>query len=198
MVFDKRKYSRDEVIGITDEITRGYEEKLAEQKERISELVRENAKFSAELAEYKGRDKQISDALKNAEIYSAEQKRKSNEQYVLTKTYLTEFISKWKKYFDMLVEKYPMYPIVVSADKMRERVEEILKNGDEDAVKKIIGEFYESTGDALDGFDPKKKISEYIAATDDSGFSMDEVLNPGKLQLEDLCKELGLLAESDL
>ncbi|MBQ6922837.1 MAG: hypothetical protein IJQ66_07100 [Clostridia bacterium] len=197
MVFDKRKYSRDEVIEITDEITREYEEKLAEQKERISELVRENAKFSAELAEYKGRDKQISDALKNAEIYSAEQKRKSNEQYVLTKTYLTEFISKWKKYFDMLVEKYPMYPIVVSADKMRERVEEILKNG-EDAVKKIIGEFYESTGDALDGFDPKKKISEYIAATDDSGFSMDEVLNPGKLQLEDLCKELGLLAESDL
>ena len=98
----------------------------------------------------------------------------------------------------MLVEKYPMYPIVVSADKMRERVEEILKNGGEDAVKKIIGEFYESTGDALDGFDPKKKISEYIAATDDSGFSMDEVLNPGKLQLEDLCKELGLLAESDL
>lgn len=198
MVFDKRKYSRDEVIEITDEITRGYEEKLAEQKERISELVRENAKFSAELAEYKGRDKQISDALKNAEIYSSEQKRKSNEQYVLTKTYLTEFISKWKKYFDMLVEKYPMYPIIVSADKMRERVEEILKNGGEDAVKKIIGEFYESTGDALDGFDPKKKISEYIAATDDSGFSMDEVLNPGKLQLEDLCKELGLLAESDL
>ena len=42
-------------------------------------------------------------------------------------------------------------------------------------------------------FDPKSKIRDYIAATGDNGFNLDEVLNPGELQLEDLCKELGLI-----
>ncbi|MBR0190267.1 MAG: hypothetical protein IJQ23_07790, partial [Clostridia bacterium] len=49
-------------------------------------------------------------------------------------------------------------------------------------------------------FNPKEKIADYIAATsdDNNGFNMDEVLNPGALRLEDLCKELGLLTENDL
>ena len=46
-------------------------------------------------------------------------------------------------------------------------------------------------------FQPKNKIRDYIAATENDGFNMDEVLNPGDLQLEDLCKELGLLEEND-
>ena len=44
-------------------------------------------------------------------------------------------------------------------------------------------------------FNPKKKIVDYIASTGDNGFNLDEVLNPGELQLEDLCKELGLMQE---
>ena len=48
-------------------------------------------------------------------------------------------------------------------------------------------------------FNPKKKIDEYIAATTEStnGFNLDDVLNPGELQLEDLCKELGLIEENE-
>ena len=42
-------------------------------------------------------------------------------------------------------------------------------------------------------FNPKEIINDYVAATGDNGFDLDEVLNPGELQLEDLCKELGLL-----
>ena len=44
-------------------------------------------------------------------------------------------------------------------------------------------------------FNPKQKIKDYVVATSDSGFNLDEVLNPGKLELEDLCKELGLIEE---
>jgi hypothetical protein len=46
-------------------------------------------------------------------------------------------------------------------------------------------------------FDPKSKINEYIAATSDSGFNLDEVMNPGDLKLEDLCKELGLIEPNE-
>ena len=42
-------------------------------------------------------------------------------------------------------------------------------------------------------FNPKAVISDYIVATENNGFNMDEVLNPGELRLEDLCKELGLI-----
>ena len=47
-------------------------------------------------------------------------------------------------------------------------------------------------------FAPKEKIQDYIASTSDSGFNLDEVLNPGELELEDLCKELGLMEEEIL
>ena len=198
MDLDKRKYSRGEVVKITDELKREYEEKLIEQKERIAELVRENEKCKAELSGYLDKDKEISEALKNAQIYSSEQKKKAAEEYLLTKNFLINFIEKWKAYFDMLLEKYPMYPLVVNAEKLREKVSSILeeKSGEE-AVTALSAEMDKMSGGS-DGFDPKRKIAEYIAANDDGGFNMNEVLNPGKLQLEDLCKELGLLAENEL
>lgn len=182
---------------IADELKRDYEEKLVEQKGRIAELVRENEKYQTELAEYLDKDKEISDALKNAQVYSSEQKRKASEEYALTTGYLKSFIEKWKSYFDMLLEKYPMYPLVVNAEKLREKVSAILneKSG-EDAITAVSNELDAISGSAAE-FDPKRKIADYIAATDDSGFNMEEVLNPGKLQLEDLCKELGLLAENE-
>ena len=46
-------------------------------------------------------------------------------------------------------------------------------------------------------FNPKSKIADYIVATDGSGFNMDEVLKPGELKLEDLCKELGLMDDEN-
>ena len=42
---------------------------------------------------------------------------------------------------------------------------------------------------------PKSKIEAFVAATSDNGFNLNEVLNPGELQLEDLCKELGTMEE---
>ena len=40
-------------------------------------------------------------------------------------------------------------------------------------------------------FNPKEKIDAFIKA--ENGFDINEVLNPGELDLEDLCKELGLM-----
>ena len=43
-------------------------------------------------------------------------------------------------------------------------------------------------------FNPKKKIEEYVSS-ETNGFNLEEVLNPGELDLGDLCKELGLTEE---
>ncbi|MBO4251448.1 MAG: hypothetical protein J5911_02165 [Clostridia bacterium] len=198
MEFSKRKYARNEVEKIVSEVSRGYEERLAEQKARIAELVRDNSACRAELDSYIGKDKQISDALKNAEAYSDELRRKSDMQYSLAVEKLAAFLVKWQTYFDHLKEKYPMYPIVQEAVTLKEKISEIVGKHDERTVVYLADKEIDGVENFKTTFDPKEKIADYIAATSDNGFNMDEVLNPGALRLEDLCKELGLLSEKDL
>ena len=63
--------------------------------------------------------------------------------------------------------------------------------------KKIVEELDVAIDGKKPKFNPKSKIKDYIASTSDNGFNMDEVLNPGALKLEDICKELGLIEEND-
>ena len=43
-------------------------------------------------------------------------------------------------------------------------------------------------------FDPKAVIEKYVQGEEESGFNLDDVLNPkGKLDLEKLCRNLGLM-----
>ena len=200
MDLDKRKYARSEVEKIIADLSREYENKLSDQKARIAELVRENSAYRAELDDYIGKDRQISDALKKAEAYSNELKQKSDIQYSLAVEKLAAFLIKWQNYFDQLKEKYPMYPIVQEAIWLKDKIKEIIGNSDAETVITLADKEISGVKNLKIDFDPKKKIAEYIAATSDNenGFNMDEVLNPGALRLEDLCKELGLLTESDL
>nr|MBO4517337.1 hypothetical protein [Clostridia bacterium] len=197
MELSKKKYAKSEVAEIINGLSGSYEEKLAEQKSRIAELVRENAEFRTELDRFYAQDKRIADSVKRAEEYSAEVKGKTDMQYSLAVERISAFLNKWDAYFEHLKDKYPMYPVVQNAIKIKDKISEIIGNKDAETV------IY--TADAAlpqvksDGaFNPKQKIADYIAATSDNGFNMDEVLNPGALRLEDLCKELGLLTENDL
>ena len=183
---------------ILKELTCGYEEQLSQQKARIAELSRENYDCLAELDKYRQKDKQISDALKRAEEYSAEIKEKSDMQYALAVKRVSAFLEKWDAYFNHLKEKYPLYPVVNEAVALRDKVVKILgaktpKTVIYNADKEISAL---QRGDRP-AFNPKEKIADYIAATESDGFNMDEVLHPGALKLEDLCKELGLLTEKD-
>lgn len=193
----KKKYAKSEVAEIIKELSDAYEEKLSEQKSRIAELVRENAEFQAELDKFNAQDKRISDSVKRAETYSADVKRKTDMQYSLAVERISVFLNKWNAYFDHLKEKYPMYPVVQNAIKIKEKIGEIIGNKSaETVIYTADAELPEVKTD--NSFNPKEKIADYIAATSDNGFNMDEVLNPGALRLEDLCKELGLLTENDL
>ena len=194
----KRKYARKEVEKMIDDIVREYEEKLSEQKARIAELVRENSVCRAELDVYIDKDKQISDALKKAEEYSNALKQKSDMRYALAVENLAAFLVKWQAYFEHLKEKYPMYPIVQEAVNLKDKISEIIGKYDEKTVIYLADKETSGIKNVKTTFNPKEKIADYIAATSDNGFNMDEVLNPGALRLEDLCKELGLLTENDL
>lgn len=198
MEFIKKKYARKEVENIVGDISRKYEEQLSEQKARIAELVRDNSDCRVELDAYKSKDRQISAAVKRAENYAFELKQKSDMQYALAVEKITVFIEKWQRYFDHLQEKYPMYPVVRDAVELKNKISDIV--GKKDAETVIFTAEKEISGlkNAKTDFNPKEKIADYIAATENNGFNMDEVLNPGALRLEDLCKELGLLTESEL
>lgn len=197
MELSKKKYAKNEVVGIVKELTDAYEEKLSEQKARIAELVRENSEFRAEIDRFHAQDKRISDSVKRAEEYSADVKLKTDMQYSLAVERIAAFLSKWNAYFEHLKEKYPMYPVVQNAIKIKERISEIIGNKDAETVI-YTADAELPKGNTDNAFNPKEKIADYIAATGDNGFNMDEVLNPGALRLEDLCKELGLLTENDL
>lgn len=198
MDFVKRKYGRSEVEKIVSDILREYEEKLSEQKARIAELIRDNSACQSELNDYRNKDKQIADALKKAEEYATELKEKSDIQYSLAVEKLAAFLIKWQTYFEHLKEKYPMYPIVQEAIGLRDKISEIIGKNDEKTAIYLADKEISGVKNAKTAFNPKEKIADYIAATSDNGFNMDEVLNPGALRLEDLCKELGLLTENDL
>lgn len=199
MELDKRKYNREEVKKIISDLSLEYEEKLSEQKARIAELVHDNADIRKELSSYHEKDEQIADAIKNAQSYAYDLNKKAQDQYDLTAEYISAFVKKWKSYFDNLKEKYPIYPIVSDADSIRKKIENIVgKLSSEEIVHTSEREIMQDNAKKDTPFNPKEKIADYIAATEDNGFRMEEVLNPGALSLEDLCKELGLLTEKDL
>ena len=109
---------------------------------------------------------------------------KAKLQYYYEMQRLKNFVEKWQTYFDDLQEKYPLYSSVKQAVDIKDKV---LK-GQEKEARKTILEIDEILSKQKERFNPKKKIDEYIAATTTStnGFNLDDVLNPGELQLEDL------------
>ena len=171
-----------------------YQARIAEQRIQISELSKENFQLLEELEKFKEKEKLISSALINAEKRAQEIIEQAELQYSLEVAKLKKFCDKWDEYFNMLKEKYPLYPTTKKAIKIKEKIvqaEKISKS------KKIIEEVDAMLSEDGQVFDPKSKIRDYIAATSDNGFNMNDVLNPGKLELEDLCKELGLIEENE-
>lgn len=184
----KRKYKQKEVLEIMNACETEYKAKLAELKSQIVDLSNQNELLRNELFDLKEVEKQTAKALIDAEKRAKEITETSWLQYALTIEKLKNFSNRWDAYFNELKEKYPMYKPVKKAVDVKTRLDAFLKNspktGNVDSLDQIL--------DGKGKFDPKKKIDDYIAATE-QGFDMNEVLNPGDIKLEDICKELGLI-----
>ena len=191
----KRKYRKAEVLDIIENVGAEYKTEISNQKTSINELLEENKKLQLELAMYKERETLALETLKIAQEKAEEIEEKSRISYELAVKKISTFIERWNSYFKKLSEKYPYYPEVQASIELKEKVGQLLKGKDcaisLDKAEIMLSEKEKQiNGKSL--FDPKSKIQDYIASTSDSGFNLDEVLNPGVLKLEDLCKELGL------
>ena len=194
MELDKRKYNRDQVNAIIEEHKQKYENLATDLRSRISELENENKSLLEQVEQYRDRERLIIKALESAEEKAEQIKEQAQLEYVLELQRLKDFIKKWDKYFISLKEKYPC-DATKKALEIKKQVEEASK---EDDAKECIEILDEMISEQNRAFNPKTKIKEYISATtSDNGFNINDVLNPGKLELEDLCKELGLIEEGE-
>ncbi|MBR2870473.1 MAG: hypothetical protein IKB98_03770 [Clostridia bacterium] len=197
MELRKGKYKQAEVKELLDACEKEYVDKIMQLRCSINELSEKNADLIAENSLLKENEALISSALQDAQK-SLKNKEKSCElQYETCKKSIKVFLEKWREYFNSLLEKYPYYPAIKQAEALRGEVEKVFSaNNGKTAIDKAKKTLDKANKTRID-FNPKEKIQDYIAVTSDNGFNLDEVLNPGTLHLEDLCKELGLLDEND-
>ncbi len=198
MILNKKKYKKTEVESLINAEIVEYEGKINALKERIQELISENASLKGELLVYKDKDAEISSALKNAQIKAQEIEKRAEKRYSAEIIALKAFSDKWKGYFTYLNQKYPMYPAVSEAKALYDEIEkcvlgEMISKDVVFYVDKLLNEKKVKINEGV--FNPKGKINEYISETSENGFNLDDVLNPGELDLGDLCKELGLTEE---
>jgi len=191
----KRKYKRAEVLAMLDAYKSEYETRLAEQRANIQEIAKERDMILAELDALKEKESLIISTLIRAEQTAMELKEQAEVEYALEVERLKRFSEKWDAYFKKVKDKYPTSTAVKKAVGVKDKLDKAIKT-------KKAKEVVQNMDLLLDGgkkakFNPKSKIRDYIAATSDNGFNLDEVLNPGELQLEDLCKELGLIGENE-
>ena len=194
MELSKGKYSKKEVLILINAYRGEYEKRIKAQEEVIKKLNQEIRAFNALNENLSQKEKLVLSMLLRAEKTAFDLEEKSKREYLAAVEKLNEFVKKWDDYFQMLEEKYPLYPPVQKAL----RLKELVVGEYEKEVKEVI----EELESIIDGgkskrFNPQEKINDYIAATGDNGFNLDEVLNPGELQLEELCKELGLIDSKD-
>ncbi len=191
MELNKRKYKRNEVSAMIDAYRSQYENLIAEYRTRISDLLKENLVLAEKLEMISNKEPLIIAMLERAEKTSLEIVEKAELQYSLEMERLKKFTEKWNEYFRQLEEKYPLYPTTKNVIDIKNKVDSFSNNGN---AKEVIGQL-DSLIDEQNNFNPKQKIKDYVVATSDNGFNLDEVLNPGKLELEELCRELGLIEE---
>ena len=192
MSLDKKKYSKKEVEQLLSTCAMEYQEKLNNQRTKISFLIEENKRLAENVAEFKKKDALISSTLLSAREKADEIEKSILNKYALVVEMLKKFSNDWKAYFDFLKEKYPNYDTIQKSVKLKEALDNaLLLDDDKQTVEEMEEKLSKITSKIA--FNPKGKVEDYIAVTSENGFSLEDVLNPGKLELEDLCKELGLM-----
>ena len=189
-----KKFTQQETEKLIAGIREAYESKIRQLNYRLDGLVSENRSLRASLAEYKSREGRVGRAIVAAEEKGEEIRelyRMSAETELRT---LRLFADKWKKLAAQMAEVFPKG----EAEKYA---------GFADDLAALLGkerfalpeEEEAPPAPAAEGkFDPKAVIEKYVEGEEETGFNLDDVLNPkGKLDLEKLCRSLGLMEEEE-
>ena len=197
MDLNKRKYKQREVEEIIRSVSSENASVISDLKARIEELILENERLKANAIKYEN-DKTIAHKIiKDAEETALKVKKEAENYLELTLLSMKKLSTDWQDFFDSLKEKYPTYEVVNEIVETKNKIDRIISSDKRIKRVKEIKETLDSINKPSKVFNPQSKINEYIAATSDSGFNLDEVMNPGDLKLEDLCKELGLIEPNE-
>lgn len=195
MELSKRKYKKEEVECILASQKSICEEDCAKLRERIEELLKENNKLSLKIEKYKRSEKKALGVLEKAQEKADAIIKSANEKYKLETERLKSFVLRFNAYFKYLFEKYPLYPEIQKANDAFSKLHKLLVDTyGEDVVSSVDG-VIEGKKSQLKKVKSTKNIENDKDLDSACGFDINEVLNPGELDLEDLCKELGLLEE---
>ena len=179
MELSKKKYSKLEVEELLKKQGREYQQKLNSQRDKIALLVEENKRLAEKTEEFVKKDALISSTLKVAKEKADEMEKTVQDKYTLVVERLKKFSKDWTDYFNFLKEKYPNYETIQKVVKLKETLDSLVLSKDDcQTVEEIENRLSQITSKT--DFRPKEKIDQFIAATGDSGFSLEEVLNPGK------------------
>ncbi len=192
MELKKRKYKRKDVIAMIEECQCRYDELIKEQKIKISELEKANNMLQAEVDKYREKEQLVFLTLSRAEKNALDIKEAAKEEYQLEVDRLRKFSKRWEEFFNKLNEANPDYNLIKTAVDINNKIHAVSNNNIKEDIDQIEAML---PFDNVVDFNPKQKISDYIVATEDTGFNINEVLHPGELELEKLCKELGLMDE---
>ena len=193
MELKKRKYKQREVVAMFNAYRAEYESIINTYRAQISNLNKENADLLSQLDAIKQKEHLILSTLERAEQTAFELKEQADTQYAIEIERLNQFSKKWNKFFDDLKAQKPKSQKAKKALKLKETLD---KAQSQKNKKQVVVDMDALLNDETK-FDPKSKIKDYIVATESEGFNMDDVLNPGALKLEDLCKEMGLMEENE-
>lgn len=197
MELNQKKYKRDEVEKIVSDIQNEYQSVVANIKQKINELALENQQLKAEIDSYREKEDAISSAIQDAEKFSATLKTTAEKKYLSEIESLKAFSQRWREYFNSLKDKYPLYDKVTKAKAVFDEITKIITRNSAgksvDKIDNLLNENGVTKSSAV--FNPQDKINDYISATNDTGFNLNDVLNPGELELGELCRELGLIDE---
>ena len=192
MELTKKKYKKEEVLELLKEYKAECDEKTDDLVFKLEAIKKEKALAEAELFSYKQKESLINKSLEDARAYADAMQKETDLKYSLEEEKLKKFSVKWKSYFGYLKEKYPFYPALKEREALLEKVNGLFGNS---SPTQTVIKADELLADEENAFNPQRRINDYISATGDNGFNLEEVLNPGELKLEDLCKDLGLMED---
>lgn len=135
----KKGYTPKEVDEYIAAIKREYESTIIKQRDRIKEMLAEKEEADRELAAYREKSSQISKAIVSAVAKAEEIERLSRLKYSQEITRLKAFHEKWTRYYDKILDEYPLDARLAAAGEFNRRMDTILsrvgKNDDLAATK---------------------------------------------------------------
>ena len=182
-----KKLSQQETEKLIGGIREAYEAKIRQLNYRIENLNVENRNLRASIAELKNKEGKVGKALVDAEEKGEEIVRLYRMTAETELKTLRLFADKWKRLAEQMIG--------VFADKEAERYIEFA-----DELAALLGkeEGHFMPAENEEPFDPKAIIGKYMEDEEESGFNLDDVLNPkGELDLAKLCQGLGLMESEE-